>query len=248
MTRRESTVGILASAVVVGASSGAARAEAQEAIELPPRRRSDGGRSLVQALELRRSTREYSGGALPLQLLSDLLWAAFGINRPNGDRRRHTGAASWSLISNVATREGAWIYDPELHSLLPLWLATSARKRVSRTSWESRRSISCMSLMVSACRNCPPRNAGSTLRSIRVHRAKCLPVLCLTRLGDSVPGSGRLSKTGPCSDASGRAIRDICPNRALFARMNPSSAQGPSTPYVQDLSRRALIIGATRRE
>jgi len=72
MTRRESTVGILASAAVVGASSGAARAEAQKAIEPPPRRRSDGGMSLVQALKLRRSTRGERMAELSLRNAQDL--------------------------------------------------------------------------------------------------------------------------------------------------------------------------------
>jgi hypothetical protein len=40
----------------------------------------------LRALRLRRSAREYSDRKLPPQVLSDLLWAAFGINRPIGDR------------------------------------------------------------------------------------------------------------------------------------------------------------------
>ena len=52
---------------------------------MPPPRE-EGGEPLLRALKLRRSTREYSDRKLPPQVLSDLLWAAFGINRPNGDR------------------------------------------------------------------------------------------------------------------------------------------------------------------
>lgn len=41
----------------------------------------------MTALKLRRSTRECSDRLLPTQILSDLLWAAFGVNRPtSGDR------------------------------------------------------------------------------------------------------------------------------------------------------------------
>jgi len=119
MTRRESTAGLLASAAVMGASSGAATAQAQKAIELPPRRRNEGGMSLVQALELRRSTREYSDRALPLQLLSDLLWAAFGVNRPSGDRTAPYWRHIMVIDIYVAVREGVWIYDPKPHSLQP---------------------------------------------------------------------------------------------------------------------------------
>lgn len=41
---------------------------------------------LISALSLRRSIREYADRPLPPQILSDLLWAAFGVNRPSGDR------------------------------------------------------------------------------------------------------------------------------------------------------------------
>ena len=41
---------------------------------------------LIDALKLRRSTREYSTRPLEPQVLSDLLWAANGVNRPSGDR------------------------------------------------------------------------------------------------------------------------------------------------------------------
>ena len=51
-----------------------------------PQPRSKGGQPLIEALALRRSTREYSDRPLPSQVLSDLLWAAFGVNRPSGDR------------------------------------------------------------------------------------------------------------------------------------------------------------------
>ncbi len=50
-------------------------------VQLPsPRTR--GGKSLLEALALRRTTREFASRPLPAQELSDLLWAASGINRP----------------------------------------------------------------------------------------------------------------------------------------------------------------------
>jgi nitroreductase len=93
---------------------------AQEAAlrELPSPRK-EGGKPLFDTLRLRRSTREYSSQALPPQLLSDLLWAAFGINRPNGDRT----APYWRHIMVIdvyaAMADGVWLYDPKRHGLLP---------------------------------------------------------------------------------------------------------------------------------
>ena len=83
MTRREVNVGLLSSAAA--AAMPAAPALAAQAVILPAAR-SQGGKPLIEALRLRRSTREYSDQPLPPQILSDLLWAAFGINRPSGDR------------------------------------------------------------------------------------------------------------------------------------------------------------------
>jgi nitroreductase len=113
MTRREANAGILASAIVA-----VAPALAAEAIALPPPR-STGGKPLIEALKLRRSTREYSDRALPSQVLSDLLWAAFGVNRPSGDRT----APYWRHIMVIdvyaAMADGVWFYDPKRHALVP---------------------------------------------------------------------------------------------------------------------------------
>ena len=92
-------------------------AKETEAIALPPPR-SKGGLPLFEALALRRSTRAYSDRPLPAQVLSDLLWAAFGVNRPSGDRT----APYWRHIMVIdvyaATADGVWLYEPKTHSLL----------------------------------------------------------------------------------------------------------------------------------
>jgi hypothetical protein len=85
MTRREANAGLLASAALAAAPVSAV-AQGPKPRDLPPPR-SEGGQSLTAALKLRRSTREYSDRPLPAQVLSDLLWAAFGVNRPAIDGR-----------------------------------------------------------------------------------------------------------------------------------------------------------------
>ena len=86
MTRRDVIIGMAASAAPLGPGTAAAQARNPAAIALPPPR-SQGGKPLIEALRLRRSTRDYAARPLPPQVLSDLLWAAFGINRPeSGDR------------------------------------------------------------------------------------------------------------------------------------------------------------------
>jgi len=78
----------------------------------------EGGMPLMQALSLRRSTREFSARKIPDQVLGDLLWAAYGVNRANGDRT----APSWRHIIVIdvyaAMEDGLWLYDPKRHALV----------------------------------------------------------------------------------------------------------------------------------
>jgi nitroreductase len=115
MTRRQVNTGLVAGIATVGISS---KTFAQEKIVLPAAIM-QGGMPLMSALKARHSTREYSDQPLPLQLLSDLLWAAFGVNRPTGDRT----APYWRHIMVIdvyaVMAEGIWLYEPKSHSLLP---------------------------------------------------------------------------------------------------------------------------------
>ena len=80
----------------------------------------DIGRPLMQALNDRRSSRAYSPEKLPLQVLSNLLWAAFGINRPErGMRTAPTGGNRQDIDIYVATADGVYIYDAKAHILNP---------------------------------------------------------------------------------------------------------------------------------
>jgi nitroreductase len=118
MTRREANIGLISSAAI-GAVGRAALAQVSNAIELPAPR-SRGGKPLLETLSLRRSIREYAARPLPPQVLSDLLWAAFGINRPASGGRT---APYWRHLMVIdvyaAMADGIWLYDPEAHRLLP---------------------------------------------------------------------------------------------------------------------------------
>ena len=117
MTRRQAGAGILASAALAAAPTVAVSQELNP-LELPAPR-SEGGQSLTAALKMRRSTREYSDRSLPVQVLSDLLWAAFGINRPSGDRTAPYWRHVMVMDIYVAMANGVWLYEPKAHTLLP---------------------------------------------------------------------------------------------------------------------------------
>ncbi len=99
-----------------------ATAPAQEpsAIALPPPR-TDGGKPLMQALMARSSSREFSAKPLPAEVLSDLLWAGFGINRPEDGRRTAPSARNWQEIDiYAATADGVYLYDAKANALKPV--------------------------------------------------------------------------------------------------------------------------------
>jgi SagB-type dehydrogenase family enzyme len=78
----------------------------------------DGGKSLMQALQERRTARAFSNGVLSRQQLSNLLWAAFGINRPKAEKRTAPSALNQQEIDiYVATAEGLYLYDAAAHAL-----------------------------------------------------------------------------------------------------------------------------------
>jgi SagB-type dehydrogenase family enzyme len=80
-----------------------------------------GGKSLMLSLKERKSTRAFSPVKLPLNVLSDLLWAACGINRPETSRRTAPSASNWQEIDvYVATSDGLFLYDVKEHALNPV--------------------------------------------------------------------------------------------------------------------------------
>ena len=94
-------------------------AQGLKPVQLPPPQ-TTGGRPLMQVLGDRKSTREFGPGTLSPQTLSNLLWAAFGINRPDG-RRTAPSAMNWQEVSiYVATPEGVYIYDAKDNALNPV--------------------------------------------------------------------------------------------------------------------------------
>ena len=91
VTRRQANAALLA----VGALSAMPIAAFAQQTRALPAPRKELGKPLMQALQLRRSIREYSQRQLSDEVLSDLLWAAMGSTGPAAIARRLTGATSW---------------------------------------------------------------------------------------------------------------------------------------------------------
>lgn len=113
---------LLLSAWILGGIVGAGLGFAQELkpIQLPPPQ-TEIGKPLMQALKLRQSSRSFDSKPLPLQELSNLLWAADGINRPESGKRTAPSAVNWQEVDiYVALPEALYLYEAKTHSLTPV--------------------------------------------------------------------------------------------------------------------------------
>ena len=116
-TRRQINVGILSSVAAVAATT-AGFAQQPQAIDLPAPAM-EGGKSLMQALKDRQTIRDYSDQVLPKQTLANLLWAAWGINRPqSGGRTAPHWHNVYALDIYLAMADGIWRYEPESHRIV----------------------------------------------------------------------------------------------------------------------------------
>jgi hypothetical protein len=127
--RNGTALAILCAAVVVG--------QDLSPLTLPPPART-GGMPLMEALNKRQTIRAISGKKLETQTISNLLWAAFGVNRENGPRGK-TGRTAPSAMNlqeidiYVAMPEGVYLYEPVPHSLKPV-VAKDVRSLANRRS------------------------------------------------------------------------------------------------------------------
>ncbi len=78
------------------------------------------GRPLMEVLKDRKTSRDFSPEKLAPQVLSNLLWAGFGINRPDGHRTAPS-AMNWQEIDiYVVTADAAYVYDAKANALNPV--------------------------------------------------------------------------------------------------------------------------------
>lgn len=94
-----------------------AASAADKVIKLPKPNLNRAG-TVMKALSERQSTREYASKALSLADLSDLLWAANGINRPESGKRTAPSALNKQDVDvYVVLPEGSYLYDAQSHQL-----------------------------------------------------------------------------------------------------------------------------------
>jgi nitroreductase len=97
MQRRFATVVLLGS--VLAARSGSAQELGPVVLPAP---QTEGGMPLMKALKLRATARAFAPDPLPAQTLANLLWAAWGINRPQDGKRTAPSTRNWQEIEVVS--------------------------------------------------------------------------------------------------------------------------------------------------
>jgi len=99
--------------------AGAAAAADLASIALPkPETR--GGMPLMQALASRQSGRAFSPEKLSPQMLSNLLWAAYGVNRPDGRRTAPSANNRQTVEIYAALPDGVYLYNAKENRLEPV--------------------------------------------------------------------------------------------------------------------------------
>ncbi len=132
MDRRTFLKGVPALAVLASAQSGFCEEEtATSSMQLQPGTYTGNaiklsppdlnkGVSLMAALKKRKTQRDITDKKLTMQQLSELLWAADGINRPDGKRTSPAAIAKYAVDIYVVLPEGVYLYDVAKHELMPV--------------------------------------------------------------------------------------------------------------------------------
>jgi nitroreductase len=133
MNRRTFVKSLPAAAVLAGTAT--SFAQDLQPITLPKPEK-DGGKSVLAALWERKTTRNISAEKLPPQVLSNLLWAAFGVNREKASfgklgRTAPSASNSQEIDLYVALPEGVYLYEAVPHRLTPV-VAGDFRARSGR--------------------------------------------------------------------------------------------------------------------
>jgi nitroreductase len=128
-TRKNGLLQALGVAAIIFSLAGWTMAAELQVVKLnPPSLKR--GLPLMEALSVKASAREFSEKELSLQDLSDLLWAADGINRPAENKSTASSAMNAHDVRiYVFMKEGIFLYDAPKHELAPV-LAGDFRSQI----------------------------------------------------------------------------------------------------------------------
>lgn len=91
---------------------------AAEVITTLPSVTKDNQVTLIQALQDRKSSRKFNDTEISPQLLGDLLWATWGVNRADGKHTIPIALNKPEILVYLALKDGVWLYEPKTHTLI----------------------------------------------------------------------------------------------------------------------------------
>ena len=81
-----------------------------------PTPQTSGGKPLMQVLKERKSVRDFAPEQISKQMLSNLLWAAWGINRADGRRTAPSASNRQEIDVYVIMADGTYLYDAKANA------------------------------------------------------------------------------------------------------------------------------------
>ncbi|MCX5708262.1 MAG: SagB/ThcOx family dehydrogenase [Candidatus Omnitrophica bacterium] len=108
-----------------------ALAAQQPQVVMLPKPQTSAGKPLMQVLKQRITSRQFSAKELDLQTLSDLLWAGFGISRPDGKRTAPSARNMQEIDNYLAKADGLFRYNA-IQNSLELILAQDIREAAGK--------------------------------------------------------------------------------------------------------------------
>ena len=139
VSRREFLKVSVATGAVLAMAPNITLAQEPKAIQLV-RPQTGSGNPLMELLWKRKSSREFNSEPLSVEVLSSLLWAAFGINRPDGRRTAPSASNRQEIDIYVAAANGLYLYDAKADLLNPI-LAEDIRGMTGRQSYVKEASV-----------------------------------------------------------------------------------------------------------
>ena len=190
----------------------AVTAQELKSIELP-KPDTTGGKPLMQVLKNRHSSREFSADTLPMPVLSNLLWAACGINRAGEGKRTSPSAMNWQEIDvYVATAQGLFLYDPIKHVLQPV-LSEDIREKTGMQPFVKDVPVNLVYVadMARIEQGVGCRQELLYRRRCRICQRECLSVLRVGRSCDCRARFGRSRSSGKGDETARRSENHSCP-------------------------------------
>ena len=116
MSRREFLMASAATGAILSVAPSISLAEEPKIIQLVAPQ-PGAGSPLIQLLWKRKSSREFSPRPLSTEVLSNLLWVGFGINRPDGKRTAPSAMNRQDVDIYVILSDGTYLYDAKANQL-----------------------------------------------------------------------------------------------------------------------------------